>query len=127
MCGVIGVVTAVMLAVPVLLLAGAYLWNPELVGPALLACAIYAWVWLRFRPVRFVVHPDRLEVIWPLRRCVLPRSGISEVRALDRRSLRREVGWGARVGAGGLWGGFGWLWTARRGIVQMYISRVDGL
>src|SRR5262249_42623970 len=63
----------------------------------------------------------------PLRRCVLPRSGISEVRALDRRSLRREVGWGARVGAGGLWGGFGWLWTARRGIVQMYISRVDGL
>ena len=31
-----------------------------------------------------------------------------------------------RVGAGGLWGGFGWLWTQRRGIVQMYISRTDG-
>jgi hypothetical protein len=26
-----------------------------------------------------------------------------------------------------LWGGFGWLWTQRRGIVQMYISRTDGL
>jgi hypothetical protein len=30
-----------------------------------------------------------------------------------------------RVGAGGLWGGFGWLWTQRRGIVQMYVSRTD--
>ena len=31
-----------------------------------------------------------------------------------------------RVGGGALWGGFGWLWTQRRGIVQMYISRTDG-
>jgi hypothetical protein len=31
------------------------------------------------------------------------------------------------VGAGGLWGGFGWLWTERRGIAQMYVSRTEGL
>jgi hypothetical protein len=31
-----------------------------------------------------------------------------------------------RIGAGGLWGAFGWLWTQRRGMVQMYISRTDG-
>jgi hypothetical protein len=24
-----------------------------------------------------------------------------------------------------MWGGFGWLWTRKRGIVQMYISRTD--
>jgi len=30
-----------------------------------------------------------------------------------------------RVGAGGLWGAFGWLWTTKRGTVQMYISRTD--
>jgi hypothetical protein len=47
------------------------------------------------------------------------------VRQVDRQELRRDVGWGMRVGAGGLWGGFGWLWTSRRGIVQMYVSRLD--
>jgi hypothetical protein len=31
-----------------------------------------------------------------------------------------------RVGAGGIWGGFGWLWTKRQGLVQMYISRTEG-
>jgi len=31
-----------------------------------------------------------------------------------------------RVGAGELGGGFGWLWTKRHGIVQMYVSRTDG-
>lgn len=41
--------------------------------------------------------------------------------------LKHNVGWCARVGAGGLWGGFGWLWTQRRGILQMYISRTDDL
>jgi hypothetical protein len=29
------------------------------------------------------------------------------------------------VGAGGPWGRFGWLWTSRRGIVQMHVSRLD--
>jgi hypothetical protein len=37
-------------------------------------------------------------------------------------SVLSEVGWSMRVGAGGLWGGFGWLWTERRGIVQMYFQ-----
>lgn len=48
------------------------------------------------------------------------------MRLIDKGELQREIGWGMRVGAGGLWGGFGWLWTQRRGIVQMYISRTDG-
>jgi hypothetical protein len=64
-------------------------------------------------------------VIWPLKRCEIPRQDISSVRLLDGEALRREIGWGMRIGAGGLWGGFGWLWTKRRGIVQMYISRTD--
>jgi hypothetical protein len=93
--------------------------------PAMLVLLIYAWVWARFRPTAFVVHPDRLEVIWPLKRRRIPRGEISSVRVVDRRVLRQDVGWGMRVGAGGLWGGFGWLWTSRRGIVQMYVSRLD--
>jgi hypothetical protein len=48
------------------------------------------------------------------------------VRSIGKEELRRKIGWGLRVGAGGLWGGFGWLWTKDRGIVQMYVSRTDG-
>jgi hypothetical protein len=96
-----------------------------LVGPGVLVLLIYAWIWTRFRPTGFIVHPHALEVVWPLKRRELDRALITNVCLLTRQELRREVGWGIRVGAGGLWGGFGWLWTARRGIVQMYISRID--
>ena len=92
-----------------------------------LLVAIYSWVWLRFRPTQFVVHQDVLEVIWPLKRRQISRASIADVRIVNRRDLKSQVGWGMRVGAGGLWGGFGWLWTQRRGIVQMYISRMNDL
>ena len=87
--------------------------------------AIYAWIWLRFRPTHFVVREQAFEVMWPLKHRVIPRNSISNVRLLDRDTLKQEIGWGMRVGAGGLGGGFGWLWTKRRGVVQMYVSRTD--
>jgi hypothetical protein len=64
-------------------------------------------------------------VIWPLKCRHIHRESIVSARAIDRQELKREIGWGMRVGAGGIWGGFGWLWTKRRGVVQMYISRTD--
>jgi len=118
--------TSVLLALPAVFLAGALFGGRLLVGPALFIIAIYVWVWFWFRPSRFVVHQRGLEVIWPLRRREIPRADIATVRFVDREALRREVGWGMRVGAGGLWGGFGWLWTTRRGVVDMHISRTDG-
>lgn len=127
MSPVILILTLALLAVPVVFLATAVLGKSLIVVPGVFVVAIYAWVWLRFRPSRFVVHPRALEVIWPLKRRQIRRESISAVRLMDRRELRREAGWCMRVGAGGLWGGFGWLWTRRRGIVQMYISRTDGL
>ena len=93
--------------------------------PAVLLVAIYAWIWVRFRPSQFVIEPDAIQVIWPLKCRRFPRAGITAVRLIDAAELRQLAGWGMRVGAGGLWGGFGWLWTKRRGIVQMYISRTD--
>jgi hypothetical protein len=114
-----------MAALPVVFLVAGIVGARALLIPAMLVLLIYAWVWARFRPTAFVVHPDRLEVIWPLKRRRIPRGEISSVRVVDRRVLRQDVGWGMRVGAGGLWGGFGWLWTSRRGIVQMYVSRLD--
>jgi hypothetical protein len=120
------VMTLVLLALPLGFLAAAALGLSQLMGPGLLMVIIYGWIWLRFRPTRFVVRPDLVEVVWPLKRRRIPRAGIASVRLIDRQDLKREVGWGMRVGAGGLWGGFGWLATRRRGIVRMYISRPDG-
>lgn len=119
--------TLTLLALPVVFLVAAAYWPSPLGSPALLLVALYAWVWLRFRPARFVVHPGMLEVVWPLKRRAIPRASIARVRLMDSQSFRRDAGWGLRVGVGGLWGGFGWLWTQRRGIVQMYVSRTDGL
>jgi len=113
-----------LLLLPAIFLAAALRFSP-LLAPAAFLVAIYAWVWLGFRPTRFIVAPDAIEVTWPLKRRTIARSTIREARLMDRDQLKRMVGWGVRVGAGGLWGGFGCLWTEKRGIVQMYISRTD--
>jgi hypothetical protein len=120
-------VTVVLLALPPLLLALAMVSGAPLMAAALLMTGVYAWVWLRFRPTAFVVGPDALDVIWPLKRRSLPRATIADVQLIDRDELRRRIGFAIRVGAGGLWGGFGSLWTRRRGVIQMYVSREDGL
>lgn len=127
-----GLTIAFLLLPPILFAYAAMLGLPgvrfgvlPLVAVGAFLVAIYAWVWLGFRPTRFVVNPDAIDVIWPLKRRTIARSSIAEAWVIDRNELRRMVGWGARVGAGGLWGGFGWLWTQNRGIVQMYVSRTD--
>jgi hypothetical protein len=119
------VLALILMVIPVVLLANVASGRSVLAAPALLVIGIYSWVWLRFRPSAFIVRPDGIEVEWPLKQRRIPRDDIAAVRILQQGELRSEVGWGARVGAGGLWGGFGWLWTRRRGIVQMYISRTD--
>ena len=119
------VLTLFLLTLPAIFLAGSGVAGGWLKLPALLLVGIYAWVWLWFRPSVFVVHPSVVEVIWPLRRRQLRREDFSEVRLIGKDDLRRKTGSAMRVGAGGLWGGFGWLWTERLGIVQMYVSRTD--
>lgn len=115
------------LLLPIVFFAIAALGIGSLAIPAAAIVILYVWVWLRFRPNRFVVSADALEVIWPLKVRRLPRAQIAGVRRIDVTTLRAEAGWVARVGVGGLWGAFGWLWTERKGIVQMYVTRSDGL
>jgi PH (Pleckstrin Homology) domain-containing protein len=117
--------TVILLLIPAAMLIGALALSAVLIGPLVFVSLIYAWVWFLFRPTTFVIKPGTLEVIWPLKRRQILRASIEAVRLIDVGELKREIGWGARVGAGGLWGGFGWLWTRRRGIVQMYISRMN--
>jgi PH (Pleckstrin Homology) domain-containing protein len=126
MCRLIRVMTIVIAALPAVFLIAGALGPRILWSPALVIIIVYAWVWTRFRPTAFVVRSHALEVIWPLKATEISRDQITAVRLVDRQELRQQVGWGMRVGAGGLWGGFGWLWTSRRGIVQMYVSRLDG-
>jgi len=125
MSPIIRCLTIAVLVVPLILLAAAILVQRLLAGPAFFVIVIFVWVWLRFRPTHFIVHPNILEVVWPLKRRKIFRAEISAVRIINREELRHEIGWGLRIGVGGLWGGFGWLWTRKRGIVQMYISRID--
>ena len=113
MCPLIRRLTLVMATLPAVFLVAGTVGSRALFVPAMLVLLIYGWVWARFRPTAFVVHPDSLEVIWPLKRRRIPRAEVSSVRVMDQQEFRREVGWGMRVGAGGLWGGFGWLWTSR--------------
>jgi hypothetical protein len=120
------VLTVVLLPLPLFFVALAFFYTtPLLLAPALFILVIYAWIWLLSRPTGFVVHPRYLEVTWPLKRREIPRDDIQAVRLIDRQTLRREAGWGMRVGAGGLFGGFGYLWTTRRGLVRMFVSRTD--
>ena len=59
-----------------------------------------------------------------MRARVVPAPEIAEAAIVSRDAFRREFGWGMRIGAGGLWGGFGWLYT-RKGLVDLYVSRTD--
>ncbi len=127
MCGLIRGLTLVLLAIPALLLAGHLAGYPYLQLPLVFFILTYAWVWLRFRPKAFIVDRDAITVLWPLKRRRLPRNSITAARLLGREALNAELGWAVRVGAGGLWGGFGRLWSRRRGWVQLYVSRRDQL
>jgi hypothetical protein len=122
----IRLMTLLLLALPVLFLVLAFLAEPALLLAVVLVGATYAWVWLWLRPSAFLVGDDGgLEVVWPLRRRRITAERIAAVRLLTPRELRREIGWGLRVGAGGLWGAFGGLWTRKRGLVLLAASRTD--
>ena len=125
MSTVIRVLTALLFLIPVGMAIGAATGTRVLLVPLAFVVAIFAWIWLRFRPREFVIYPDRIEAVCPLKRRAILCSTIVSCRTIGLADLRREIGWGIRVGAGGLWGSFGWLWTLRRGTVQTYVSRTD--
>jgi len=85
-------------------------------------------IWCLWRPTAFVIRDDdRLELRFPVRRQWRELHPQRQVRQLSLREFQQEVGWVVRVGASGFGGGFGWLWTQRRGWVECYLSRTDGL
>jgi len=91
-------------------------------GTATFVVFLYAGVWLWGRPTAFEAGRGEIVIRWPMRTRVI--TDITTAVVIDRRTFRAEYGLGARVGAGGLWGGFGLLVT-RRETFTMYISRTD--
>lgn len=84
---------------------------------------VSAWVW--FRPSQFVVSNQSVDIIFPLRKRKITMQNISNVRILNKETFEQEYGWAMRIGVGGLWGGFGWLWTQKQGFLEFYISQTD--
>lgn len=105
MSPVVLTVTLILLALPIGFYVAAFAEARFHTAPCFIVIAFYMWIWLRFRPTRFVMHKQALEVIWPLKRQEIPLHSISSVRLLDREALKQEIGWGLRLGAGGLGGG----------------------
>jgi PH (Pleckstrin Homology) domain-containing protein len=122
------ILSRIALAVPLpLIVAVAVTRGPlrdALFAATALVVLLYAAVWLFWRPTRFEVDRAGLRILWPLRVRSIPTHEIVEAVPLSRETFRREFGWGLRVGAGGLWGGFGWVYT-RKGWVGLYVSRTD--
>jgi hypothetical protein len=125
MSPIILIMTLVLLLLPIAFTISILFGARFHVAPAILVAVIYFWIWLRFRPSSFVVCDQSLDIIWPLKHRSIPLDSISAVRILNSDELKQKIGWGMRMGAGGLGGGFGWLWTKRLGLVQMYVSRTD--
>ncbi|AKU96217.1 hypothetical protein AKJ09_02881 [Labilithrix luteola] len=116
--------------VPLCMLGAALVARPPigsvLGGAFVFVALLYASVWFVFRPTYFAVGESDLRIVWPARSRVIPREAIVRARVLSHDEFRRTYGWGVRIGAGGLWGGFGLLQTSQV-TFSMWISRLDPL
>lgn len=120
MSGLILGLTVVLLVIPVIMYFVG-LWQ---VGAVLLA--LYTVVWLTMRPTRFDVDRIGVDLVFPLRTARVPARTIASATELTREAFKARFGTALRIGVGGLWGGFGWLWTSKEGLIDFYISRTDG-
>jgi hypothetical protein len=123
----IRILTLLVLAIPLVFLALALRFGAPLLWPAAIVGVLCLATWLAARPAHFVVDAARLRICFPLWTRFVARASIASARVVDDAALRSELGLALRVGVGGLWGGFGWLWSTKRRWVEMYVSRTDGL
>jgi hypothetical protein len=124
----IRIMTWIVLAIPLVLFAAA-LGAPRparllLLGVTAFVLLTCASVALWGRPLRFEIGSRGLALVWPLRSRVVEGRQIANVEIVSRAEFRHRYGRGYRVGAGGLWGGFGRLVTSRESFA-MYVSRTD--
>jgi hypothetical protein len=126
MSGFIKGLTLALWAIPIGMFLSALRSPSPLMPLSLTLFFLYGAVWLWWRPARFDVSAEKLNVVFPSRRRSILRADIVRARVMTKQEFHQEFGRAIRIGAGGLWGGFGWLWTSR-GLVDFYVSRSDGL
>ena len=120
--------TIFLLLLPVVFVAiGALGGGPAgvvLLATGALIALLYASIWWGGRPSRFLVTDAALTIVWPVRRAVVPRHDVAGARVMTLREFRDEYGNTVRVGAGGLFGTFGWLWSRRGGWLDVYVTNL---
>jgi len=126
----LSIMTWVALVLPAWLLGAAYLSvgpaRPGLMVAVGLTLLVYVGVWFFWRPTQFEIDDQTLRIVWPVRRRVIPRHLVRDARILAGGEFRKQYGFGMRIGAGGLWGGFGLLKT-KSTTFSLWISRTDRL
>lgn len=101
-----------------------WIWGPSVLGAVgLFLIAVYGSVWFAWRPSYFNVTPTSIDIVSPLWLRQLALDNVANVCLLTKTDFQRKFGRTLRIGAGGLWGGFGWLWTQKQGTIAFYISR----
>lgn len=84
---------------------------------------LYSFVWLWCRPSEFVVTSNQLKIVFPAWTRKIPIQDLYNIRILSKENFQQEYGFSVRIGVGGLWGGFGWLWTQKQGFLEFYVSQ----
>jgi hypothetical protein len=127
MSAIFRLLTILVLALTGFFVAGALLGLDSL-GPAAAGTVILLIaVRLYSRPTAFELSPTSLDIVFPVRTLRHARDASFGARRVTAKELRRDFGFCLRIGVGGLWGTFGWLWTSRAGLVDVFVTRTDGL
>lgn len=92
---------------------------------SLFLVVIFGAVWLWCRPLRFDIYPKYLKIVFPLWSRTITLGTVSEIALLRLGAFHYQFGFPIRLGVGGLWGGFGWLWTPKQGLLEFYVSQLD--
>jgi hypothetical protein len=112
--------------VPLMGAMGLVQGTPVLLWAAGAVLAVAAIVWTAFRPAWFCVRDGSLIIRWLIRERRVPLSDIHTVRMVQgAAALLEEVRPGWRIGAGGLFGTFGLLWTRKHGLTAAYLTAMD--
>ncbi|NJK61283.1 MAG: hypothetical protein HC921_00080 [Synechococcaceae cyanobacterium SM2_3_1] len=112
-----------------LLLGGIGFWQQDqlLIMVAVTLVVLFTLNGLGCRPSHIDLTSTSLHLVFPLWQRVLPLQTLLQVRLLESLGLKQELGWAVRIGVGGLGGTFGWLWTQKRGLVEVYLSASEEL
>lgn len=122
------VLSGIVLAIPIIFTVIA-LGDPRLrvvfLGTAVMIVVAAFGVWVFYKPTALLVDDTTLTIQFPMRAIEVARDEIASARVLPRARFRETLGFALRVGIGGLFGVFGYLWSNKLGWVTIYATTTD--